>query len=213
MAEEQLPNILTHIDPRDLANALVSAWRSIFNEAPKRESILVILAQSALETGRWRYCHAWNIGNIKHVPGDGRGFTYYRCNEVEHGKVVWYDPPNPACAFRAFRTLEEGAVDHLAFLRKRFAAAWHAVELGDPRVFVQQLKAHGYFTADEKPYENSVASIFHEYDGGLQFEVKPDDAPLDEDTKARVMGLVALSLSEIGRADFARETDPDNQNA
>ena len=84
MSEELLPNVLTPIEPEALADALVHAWRKLLATTPSRESILVLLAQSAHETGRWRSCHCWNLGiscwggynlarNIQH-PTDGIGW-------------------------------------------------------------------------------------------------------------------------------------------
>lgn len=204
--EEQLPNMLTPVSAIVLAHALVDAWRGLWSETPKRESILVLLAQGALETGRWRSMHCWNLGNAKHTPGDGRSFTFYRCNEIIAGKTVWFDPPHPASCFRAFRSIQEGAVDYLGMLRRRFTKAWPAVLGGDPRAFVQQLKAQGYFTADEKPYENSVASLFHEF-GGLVFEITPDNAPVDDATRNRVLVGVATSLREIEGEAFEKRLD------
>lgn len=206
MSGEELPDILTHVDPLDLAKALVSAWRKLLGSTPRRESILTLLAQSALETGWWKSCHCWNLGNAK--AGDDRDHCFFRCNEVIGGKIVWFDPPHPQCRFRAFRSLEEGAIDYLTLMRNRFHSAWPAVEAGDPRAFVRALKASGYFTADLGPYENSVAAIFAQYAGGLQFEVSPFDAPFDEDTKARIQNLVAISLADLTRELGGRDTEP-----
>lgn len=215
----ELPNELTHVTANELGGALVKAWGHLWQEVPRRETVLVLLAQSALETGRWRSCHNFNLGNIKSRPGDGRDWTYFRCNEVEHGRTVWYDPPHPACRFRAFRTLEEGAVDHLAFLRgmKRYAQAWPMAIAGDPRAFVGELKRAGYFTASLEPYATSVASIYHDFDRTLTFEIPPlvaappEDVALDDEERQRVMDRVALSLREMSD-ELAearnRDTDP-----
>lgn len=205
---EQLPDVLTHIDPSELAHALVTAWRSLFGATPRRESILVLLAQSALETGRWKSCHAYNLGNAKHVPNDGRDFTYFRCNEILDGKVVWFNPPHPACCFRAFRSLGDGALDYLSMMRRNFHSAWPFVEAGDPRGFVRALKAAHYFTAALAPYEASVVSIFSQYGASLHFEIKPDDQPIDDETRERTMGLVARTLKEMTLELGDRETIP-----
>lgn len=198
MAEE-LPDVKTLVEPALLAVEMTAAWRALRDETPKRESILVLMAHSALETGRWKSCHCWNLGNVKSKEGDGRDYTFFRCNEVIKGKVVWFDPPHPETRFRAFRTLREGALDHLAFLMgmKRYAHAWPYVLNADPVAFVHALKAGGYFTADPIPYARSVASIFYEYERKLPFEPAPVDPELDDETKARVMASVALSLREL----------------
>ncbi len=132
----------------------------------------------------------------------------FRCSEKEDGKVVWYDPPSPVCRFRAFHTLTEGAIDYLTLLRKNFHAAWPAVEAGDPHTFVRALKAAKYFTDDVEHYEAVVTSIFHQFEGGLQFDVSPDDEPLDDATKQRVCGLIAASLKQLSTDIGGRDTLP-----
>jgi hypothetical protein len=198
MAEE-LPNVITPVDPGALAVELTAAWRALRVETPARESILILVAHSALETGHWKSCHCHNIGNVKSVPGDGRDWTHFRCYEVEKGKVVWYDPPSPVTRFRAFRTLREGALDHLAFLmsRKRYAAAWQFVLDPDPKEFVRALWDAGYFTAEAEPVAQSVARIFAGYMRTLSFEPAPVDPELDEETKARTMQRVQMCLHEL----------------
>src|SRR6266568_2263174 len=115
-APEELPAIRTPCSPEDLALAFCSAWRALLGSAPSRDSILLLLAHSALETGHWKSMMCNNIGNVKSRDGDGRCWTFFRCNEIIGGKVLWFDPPHPVCRFRAFQTLTEGAVDHIAFL-------------------------------------------------------------------------------------------------
>jgi hypothetical protein len=196
---EQLTNVITPVDPAALAVELTAAWRALRAETPQRGSILLLIAHSALETGHWKSCHCWNIGNVKSVPNDGRDWTFFRCYEVEKGKVVWYDPPSPVTRFRAFRTLREGALDHLTFLmgRKRYAAAWEHVLEPDPKDFVRALWDAGYFTADPEPVAHTVANIYAGYMRTLPFEPAPVDPELDEGTKARTMERVALSLREL----------------
>jgi hypothetical protein len=195
----ELADMRTAVDPDELGRALVVAWRALVGSAPSRESILVLLAHSALETGHWKGCHNWNLGNVKSRAGDGRCWTFFRCNEVIGGKLVWFSPPHPQTRFRAFQSLQEGAADHLAFLRgmKRYAGAWEQVIAGDPRAFARALKAAGYFTAAERPYEDAVFAIFARYKATLKFDVS-EIPNIDDDTRARTMDLLALHLREEG---------------
>jgi flagellum-specific peptidoglycan hydrolase FlgJ len=168
-------------------------------ENPVRESILILLAQSALETGYWKGCHCWNLGNVKSHDGDGRDYTYYRCSEVKDGEMVWFSPPSPECRFRAYRSLYEGAADHLAFMSgmRRYSKAWAALLAGQPRAFVRELKSGGYFTSAVEPYENAVAGIFAKYQGSLRFAVS-EIPVIDDETRDRTMALVAERLREEG---------------
>jgi hypothetical protein len=196
---EHLPNVTNQITAAELASALLHAWRELFGSTPARTSILLIVAQSAHETGRWaKGLHCFNIGNIKCSEGDGRDFTMFRCREVIGGKNVYFDPPHPATRFRAFRTLAEGAIDHLAFLRgsKRYGAAWKAVERGAPTAFAQTLKDGGYYTDPVEVYAKALNAFVKEFDRTLPAELEPP--VIDAEAAARAQGLVALSLRELG---------------
>src|SRR6185503_3816069 len=134
----ELPDVKTLIVPLDAADALVLAWRELFGETPKLSSVFVLLAQEALETGWWKACHCFNLGNAKSREGDGHDWTFFECGEslsralaerivAESGGLVtikrYYDggksaeikikPKHPYCRFRAFRTLREGMIDYL----------------------------------------------------------------------------------------------------
>lgn len=193
---EELPARRTPATAQEVFSALGRAWRSRFSEEAKKESLLVLLAQWALETGRGKSMWNYNIGNVKGRPdgSDGRSWTFFACNEIlsvraanamvakaglrETGTgekdavitstkdgmaTVWFYPNHPACCFRAFRTLDEGAVDYLELLHRRFASAWPAVLAGDPVQFARLLKAARYYTADENHYARGLSSIYAEY--------------------------------------------------
>lgn len=185
----------TPATPAEVFAALGKTWKAQFGTEPKRESLLVLLAQWAFETGRGKSMWNYNLGNAKGKPGggDGRCWTFFACNEMlsmasamslstkgwersdgKQGKnvavtsakdgiaTVWFYPDHPACCFRAFKTLEDGAADYLGMLRKRFASAWPAVEAGDAAQFSHLLKVARYYTADESHYTRSLVSIYNE---------------------------------------------------
>ena len=186
-----LPNTLTPVTPAAFYKALFAAWVKAngSNPAPIKNAVLTVMAQSALETGWWKYCHNFNFGNAKSVEGDNFDYTFFSCNEdlpiqlalkleaastpeapckitqsypQENLDTIWFYPDHPGCRFRAFANITTGMEAYLAMLMKRFAKAWPAAEKGDPRGFVQALKAEGYFTAPLGPYETSVVEIFEE---------------------------------------------------
>jgi hypothetical protein len=223
---ERLPADITTCTPEEMFDALGYAWVQLFNETPKKESLLCLLCQWALETGWGKECYAWNIGNFKSSDGDGRDFTYYKCDErfeppqASHyvagaqprsdgsgkpncvfesnnkdGTVsVYFWPDHPVSRFRAYHTLHAGAIDYVSSLFNRFKLAWPAIKAGDPDQFVHQLKAQGYFTADENSYKHTVDSLF------VSFEHKTFDMstlPVFSDAyAAQVQGLVALTTAE-----------------
>lgn len=169
--------------------ALKDAWGQVVGEVatpPKRESLLVLLAQWALETGRGGAMMNYNIAGIKSVVGDAHDFTFYATTEVmsiaqahqalgtglasiewEHADqglaCVLFQPKHPATRFRAYGSLGESTPDYLALLMHRFSRAWIAVENGDPRVFAHLLKMQGYYTASEADYANGLVARFAEF--------------------------------------------------
>lgn len=187
----EIPNTLTLVTPNDVYASMCRAWEALLGETPKRESVLTLLAQWALETGRGASMHCYNIGNVKHVPGDGRDYTYFACNEVLNGKVVWFYPKDPACCFRAFTTLDAGVADYLALLKQRFAGAWPAVLSGDPVAFGHALKVQRYYTADEHQYCATLSALFNEFSSSLGHSI--NGVPVDLHTvKGQQAALNAL---------------------
>lgn len=75
------------------AECFRSALRNQLGKDPTRDTLALALAKSALETGRWRFCRNWNLGNIRPKASGGGMYTCFPiCNEIEGGKVVWYAP-------------------------------------------------------------------------------------------------------------------------
>lgn len=165
--------VKTLVTAREVYRALQLAWVALFGEHAKRESLCVLLAQWALETGHGKACWNYNLGNIKSFQKGGE-WCFFRCNEIIKGKVVWFEPDHPACCFVAYRTLNSGAEAYLDKLHTRFAKAWPFVLAGDPAQFTIQLKAQGYFTAyledylgkdgKVKPgYKRTMVSLFNRF--------------------------------------------------
>ena len=226
MSEDFLSDITTPCTSEQMMNALGYAWQLLFNEVPEKESLSILLSQWALETGRGKYCHCWNIGNYKHVPGDGRDFTYFRCNEIISGHEVWYDPDNekdkPYCCFRAYHTIEAGAIDYVTSLNKRFRRAWPDVVSGDPGMFAHDLKLQGYYTAAENDhidpstgktvhgYKSNIISLFTEFCKLNYTPYQPDQGPVFSDSERNaILALVAITTNEILSHDLQPGTTND----
>jgi hypothetical protein len=205
-----LPDVVTPLDPRDVIAAFRVAYESVTGKEPSRDSLALLTAQSALETGRWKAIHCFNFGNVK-ASTDYVGFyTMFRCNEVIDGKVQWFDPPHAQTRFRAFVSLWDGARDHLEFLamRPRYASAWKELLRGDVDAYVKALKTAGYFTANEESYRAAVASLFREYRKILD-EPEPQVAPPPKPIPLAGPVSVAESLTRDALDDMVtRDTDP-----
>jgi hypothetical protein len=172
MTEAFVPDEMTPIAPAPLYTALRAAAPVAIGGDLPRASAILLLAQIAEETG-WRSCHCWNLGNIKHLAGDGHNFTQFDCTEIIGGKEVKILAGQAGSSFRAYASLADGCVDYLALLHRSFAGAWTFVEGGDPHGFVKALAAEHYFTASEDLYERSVTAL----DVQLAKEIPDDPAP------------------------------------
>ncbi len=200
-----IPDRLTPCSPAEVARAFREALEAVTGRTPSNAHLAVLVAQSALESGRWRSMHCWNFGNVKASSTYEWLYCQFRCNEVIGGKVQWFDPPHPQCNFRAFTDIEAGALDHIRFLSqsKRYAGAWEAAAKGDPAALVHALKAAGYFTADEAPYVKAVSSLWREYMALLNQEPEHEATPVDREDELHQLALAALSKFDVLEA--ARE--------
>jgi hypothetical protein len=173
----RLNDQLTPVAPVQVYDALRTAWRKQFDAFPHRTSLLVLLSQWALETGWGRSMHCFNLGNVKSAQKSG-DWCFFRCNEIINGRTVWFEPDHPACCFRAFQTLDDGALDYLQTLHRRFQRAWPAVLAGDPAQFSHLLKRLRYYTADETAYTKTLVSLFKEFSRTLPALPPSDDGSL-----------------------------------
>lgn len=220
----ELEDRLTQATADQVFTALWGAWLCLFNAPPTKEAIMLLVAHWALETGWGKSVHCWNLGNIKGRADDTtRDHCYYKCGEelrfvdaqtlakadpahvsilrmYDRGEVCFastmFFPKHPACCFRAFQSIEAGAVDYLATLRRNFARAWPFVLKGDPFSFVTALKAQGYFTADLDTYRRNVCSIFSTVSKQLKVDV--NSLPVfSGEQLAQTDALVQLTLREL----------------
>jgi hypothetical protein len=177
-----IPDRITPLTTREVLRAFRDAFQVVCGFTPSNATLALLVAHSALETGRWKSIHCYNFGNVKAGPDYEGYYCQFRCNEVLNGKTVWFDPPHAQCSFRAFGTITEGAADHLEFLarRPRYAKAWQVMLAGDPARFVDELKAAHYFTADAEPYKRAVTSLWREYMNLLADE-EPEEREPDTD--------------------------------
>ena len=178
--EQQVPVRRTVVTLPEYVGAVLRAWPHVADGLPTKASVAVLWGHYRHETGG-SDCWGWNIGNVKHVAGDGydyqclngvwEGFdqdtaarliasgearpdgSLDHARAVGQGRVsVIFNPPHPATRFRVFLGLEVAMVDHLKFLSRRFGSAWAAVLAGDDRACAYALKARKYFTASAEAY-------------------------------------------------------------
>lgn len=214
----ELPDKLTPVTKEDLIQAMWHAWVHYFGSVPTKESVWVVVAQTWLETGL-KYCHNYNLGNVKSREGDGFDYQFFACNEVLSAKqaqamveaspdtvkitryqgngmaVTWFYPKHPGCRFRAFGTLQEGAVDHLSLVAGRFSKAWPHVVSGDVIAYSKALKAQRYYTADETTYTKGIKRCF---DALSKLDIDYTALPtMTEEEVRKIKGLVALTQQSL----------------
>lgn len=79
-----IPAARTPVKVQEVYAALREVWVERLGAEPTRESLLVLCAQWAFETGRGKSMWNFNLGNQKGRPGgsDGRSWTFFACNEI-----------------------------------------------------------------------------------------------------------------------------------
>lgn len=173
-----VPTTKTSYNASQMVAGFIKGWQNVFNEIPKKESVGVIWAQNAIETGSTSSMWNNNIGNVKYSPSknpeDDNDVKYMMLSnvwEIINGKKVIFQPPHEATWFRAFDTLEDGVGFHLNFLKnKRYKNSWAAVEAGDPVQFAHLLKVAKYYTAPEEDYAKAMKSQFQKFMKDNTFE-------------------------------------------
>jgi hypothetical protein len=219
---EQLPDLLTPLTKAQSIEALWRGWLAYFGAPPpSKEALWIVTAQWGLETGWGNHMHNFNMGNVKSKDGDGYDYQFFGCGEEvtlataqawkskdpklvtfkrfyeAKGKQmasVWIDPPHWVSRFRAFHTAAEGALDHIAILSRRFSTALSAAMAKDPRGYAHELRAAGYYTADEGQYTRGLLGC---YKIAQATEVDYDSLPLLTDAQGEaLMNLVARTLQD-----------------
>ena len=184
--------------------AMRYALTNALGSKPSDACLALALAKCALETGRWKSCHAWNWGNVKAGEKYAGMYCTFELNEVLAGKVVWFsplgrldgrggkviaepfdDPPgHPQTRMRAHENEFAGADAYVDFMvngsNGRFKPAFERMKAGDAAGMVHLMAQAGYFTAPESDYERGVASINREFLGKLAGQ-SPDQGTSDED--------------------------------
>lgn len=158
--------------------ALRKAWKEVLGSLPSNETLAIIVAQTALETGRWKSMYNYNWGNVKSLPNDGHLWTMFKCSEIIKGKEIFFEPPHDQTKFKAHLSSKDGAVFHISFLNgeKYNKALQHAIK-GNVEPYITEICKIGYFTANLSIYLKSMKLLNNEF---LQKISKYDFSLYDE---------------------------------
>jgi hypothetical protein len=145
--------VKTELTTEQASSLLADAYRKVTGEAPSNECTALLTAQWAHETGRGSSMINYNFGGIKGAGPDGDSVLCSTREGWGKSEVRIKD------GFRAYRTAEDGAVDYVALLQRRYPDALDAAQRGDPNEMVRALKRGGYFTGNEDAYTRSVSRL------------------------------------------------------
>jgi len=160
-AESALPTVAakhvaatrTPLSGSQAAGALEAAWQGAVGRPPSQETLSILVAQWAHETGRGSAMLNYNFGGLKGSGPSGASTVYATHEGFGASAIQTHD------RFRAYDSAQQGASDYLSLLQHRYPDAVQAAERGDAGGFVQALKSGGYFTGDPAAYAKSVASL------------------------------------------------------
>lgn len=170
MSDEMIPPKRTRLTRRQARDALLDAFAKVTGEIPSPETLAILVAQTALETGQWRSIWNYNFGNIRGQAPPPGGWTSFRAGEIIDGKEVFLEP-GPHNKFRAYATAEDGARGFVEFLgvdsngdgHNRYGKAWKAALEGDPEKFSLELANAGYYTANPTRYTKTLLALFRQF--------------------------------------------------
>ena len=138
----------TPMSPQDFWPNLDARFALKAGQDPTRGQLLILAAQWCLETANGQSMVQWNVGNVKHVDGDGLDWTSFTTTEYIDGQAHVMTQ-----LFKAYPSCEAGIDAYLGmFLGGRYSNAWPFVLDADPTGFVHALHVRGYFTAPEAGY-------------------------------------------------------------
>lgn len=145
-----VPATRTKLTTDEARDALKSAWKTHFGEEPSEETTAILTAQWAHETGHGQSMWNFNFAGLKGKGPSGLSVSQRTKEGFGATERTITDQ------FRAYSSKEEGAVDYLGLLARRYPKALDAATQGNPESFVKELKSGGYFTGSEVAYTRSV---------------------------------------------------------
>ncbi len=179
--------IRTPVSPSALKEGLRLQLVRLLTHAPSEHALDVLVAASAFETGRWKSCWNFNLGNVK---AESTWTGEYTClanvREVIQGVERWFSPEgetagkggpvigqryslppgHPATRFRAYPDIESGCEGWVEKLAKRYRESLELLLAGcSSDDFIASLKRQGYFTGELDAYQAGVRSIQAEFEG------------------------------------------------
>jgi hypothetical protein len=197
----KVPTVRTQFTLEEFTRALVKGWFSLYNVYPSKSSIAVIYGQNSLETGCSKFCWNYNIGNAKVKDEVGKEIEYCVLNnvwEIINGVKVILPPDSPGSWFRSFKTLDDGILFHLDFLKnKRYKSSFKYIEAGDPVGFCHDLKRLYYYSAPEEQYRAGVVAYFNIFMKNPIFDKILNELKIENDKKNEIIVEPEIEIPKI----------------
>lgn len=184
----QVDPVRTPLSDETLIAALEAAYVDCLGHEPRHETLAVLLAQIALETGHASSLICWNLGNYKRGPGPDwcafETFEYVGTPPVKTPMV---------CEFSAWPDLQSASAFFVSALYGRWPEAWAGAVAGDPEAFSVGLRARGYYTAPVGLYAAGVKRWFAFYAALLG----GDSAVTEPELPVHAAGAAVLGITGL----------------
>jgi hypothetical protein len=185
--------VRTHVTTEQASSLISDALEQVTGEKPKPETVAILTAQWAHETGHGASMFNYNFAGIKGMGPSGLSVVQRTREGSGANERTITD------SFRAYRTADEGARDYVSLLQSRFPGALDAARQGDPAATVHALKQAGYFTGDEAAYTRSVSELARQVGpASLQFTDTGSlpTLPVDYSTGFALRGAAGADASQ-----------------
>lgn len=144
---------LTAVSRDDLRAAIGRAHQRVTGRSASPATLDILTAHASLETASGARMFNFNFGGIKGASPTGET-ARCKTHEIIDGKDVTIRD-----GFRAYRSLDDGAVDYVKLMHARFPGAVAEAERGNVDGFAHSLKASRYYTADEGAYAAALRGL------------------------------------------------------
>ncbi len=182
-AAKQVAPQRTPVTRSELRAAIGRALERTDGARPSDDLVNVLTAHASLETASGDKMYNFNFGGIKGTSPSG-STAVCRTHEVLGGKDVTIRD-----GFRAYASLDEGALDYVRTMKSQFGGALVPASRGDVVGFAGALKRAHYYTASEADYARGLTSLIGTPPGGTHAAVpSPTKLGLSTGALARVEG-------------------------
>lgn len=182
----------TPVTRADLRAAISRALERTDGKRPADQLVDVLTAHASLETASGDRMYNFNFGGIKGTSPAG-STAVCRTHEVLGGKdVVIKD------GFRAYGSLDEGALDYVRTMKSRFGGALAPAARGDVNGFASALKSAHYYTASEADYARGLNSLVGAPMGQVSAQSATSGVPTNK---------FGLSTSALARVEGALDAE------